>query len=287
MTRNNSKRTTLLTTLPVLLFVLLTSVLPICFLLSNAFSESGTPLDQGGGWSLENFREIFYDSYYVGRMLYTVALVVLVSVLTLMVAMPLVIVIARLKNFWRSTWVVLLLASLALSEVLTAYAWQIILSKSSGLPGWLERLGLLTDANSWWPGFPAMLLVLIYFSIPIAMVMLLPSLSRMDGSLSDTARMMGFSKIEVFWRVTLPVFRRPIFQTGLLLFLLNIGGFVISQQLGRPSDWMFSVFIADFMRSFNVPFAVALALCLLITVVVLVGGTYLAFGREGSNSREI
>jgi putative spermidine/putrescine transport system permease protein len=287
MTRNNSKRTTLLTTLPVLLFVLLTSVLPICFLLSNAFSESGTPLDQGVGWSLENFREIFYDSYYVGRMLYTVALVVLVSVLTLMVAMPLTIVIARLKNFWRSTWVVLLLASLALSEVLTAYAWQIILSKSSGLPGWLERLGLLTDANSWWPGFPAMLLVLIYFSIPIAMVMLLPPLSRMDGSLSDTARMMGFSKIEVFWRVTLPVLRRPIFQTGLLLFLLNSGGFVISQQLGRPSDWMFSVFIADFMRSFNVPFAVALALCLLLTVVVLVGGTYLAFGREGANSRDV
>lgn len=287
MTRNNLKRTTPLTALPVLLFVLLTSVLPICFLLSNAFSESGTPLHQGVGWSLENFREIFYDSYYVGRMLYTVALVVLVSVLTLMVAMPLTIVIARLKNFWRSTWVVLLLASLALSEVLTAYAWQIILSKSSGLPGWLERLGLLTDANSWWPGFPAMLLVLIYFSIPIAMVMLLPPLSRMDGSLSDTARMMGFSKIEVFWRVTLPVLRRPIFQTGLLLFLLNSGGFVISQQLGRPSDWMFSVFIADFMRSFNVPFAVALALCLLLTVVVLVGGTYLAFGREGANSRDV
>ena len=287
MTRINSTRATLLTTLPVLLFVLLTSVLPICFLLSNAFSESGTALDQGGGWSLENFREIFYDSYYVGRMLYTVALVVLVSILTVMVAMPLTIIIARLKNFWRSTWVVLLLASLALSEVLTAYAWQIILSKSSGLPGWLERLGLLTDANSWWPGFPAMLLVLVYFSIPIAMVMLLPPLSRMDGSLSDTARMMGFSKIEVFWRVTLPVLRRPIFQTGLLLFLLNSGGFVISQQLGRPSDWMFSVFIADFMRSFNVPFAVALALCLLLTVVVLVGVTYLAFGREGANSRDV
>jgi len=287
MTRINSTGATPLTTLPVLLFVLLTSVLPICFLLSSAFSESSTALDQGGGWSLENFREIFYDSYYVGRMLYTVALVVLVSILTLMVAMPLTIIIARLKNFWRSTWVVLLLTSLALSEVLTAYAWQIILSKSSGLPGWLERLGLLTDANSWWPGFPAMLLVLVYFSIPIAMVMLLPPLSRMDGSLSDTARMMGFSKIEVFWRVTLPVLRRPIFQTGLLLFLLNSGGFVISQQLGRPSDWMFSVFIADFMRSFNVPFAVALALCLLLTVVVLVGVTYLAFGREGANSRDV
>ena len=50
---------------------------------------------------------------------------------------------------------------------------------------------------------------------------------------------------------------------------------------------MFSVFIADFMRSFNVPFAVALALCLLLTVVFLVGVTYLLFGRQGVNSRAV
>ena len=287
MTTIDSRKSNLLTTLPVLLFVLLTSVLPICFLLSNAFSESGNSFDQGSGLSLENFREIFYDSYYIGRMLYTVLLVFLVSVLTLLVALPLTIIIARLRNFWRSTWVVLLLASLALSEVLTAYAWQIILSKSSGLPGWLESLGLLTDSNSWWPGFPAMLLVLVYFSIPIAMVMLLPPVSRIDRSFADSARMMGFSKIEVFLKITLPILRKPIFQTGLLMFLLNTGGFVISQQLGRPSDWMFSVFIADFMRSFNVPFAVALALCLLLIVVLLVGVTYLLFGRQGVNSRAV
>ena len=71
------------------------------------------------------------------------------------------------------------------------------------------------------------------------------------------------------------------------MFLLNTGGFVISQQLGRPSDWMFSVFIADFMRSFNVPFAVALALCLLLSVLLLVGVTYFLFGRQGVNSRAV
>ena len=119
------------------------------------------------------------------------------------------------------------------------------------------------------------------------MVMLLPPVSRMDRSFADSARMMGFSKIEVFLKITLPILRKPIFQTGLLMFLLNTGGFVISQQLGRPSDWMFSVFIADFMRSFNVPFAVALALCLLLTVVFLVGVTYLLFGRQCVNSRAV
>ena len=156
-------------------------------------AKAARPLTRVVAGASRIFEKIFYDSYYVGRMLYTVALVVLVSILTLMVAMPLTIIIARLKNFWRSTWVVLLLTSLALSEVLTAYAWQIILSKSSGLPGWLERLGLLTDANSA-AGFPSYVTCPGLFSIPIATVMLLPPLSRMDGSLSDTRSHDGGSR---------------------------------------------------------------------------------------------
>ena len=71
------------------------------------------------------------------------------------------------------------------------------------------------------------------------------------------------------------------------MFLLNTGGFVISQQLGRPSDWMFSVFIADFMRSFNVPFAVALALMSFIDGG-LVGWSYLSLvWQAGVNSRAV
>ena len=70
------------------------------------------------------------------------------------------------------------------------------------------------------------------------------------------------------------------------MFLLNTGGFVISQQLGVFGLDVL-VFIADFMRRFNVPFAVALALCLLLTVVLLVGVTYLLFGRQGVNSRAV
>jgi putative spermidine/putrescine transport system permease protein len=179
----------------------------------------------------------------------------------------------------------MLLASLALSEVLTAFAWQLLLSHSSGIPGWLSYAGIISGDKSWWPSFPAMFVVLVYFSLPIAMILLLPAIRRLDPFLKESAYTMGFSKIAVFFLILLPSLRGPIFQTAMLTFLLNIGGFVISQQLGKPSDWMFAVFIADFMRTFNIPFAVALSFCLLIAVLLCLAIANLIFGRKPIENR--
>ena len=69
---------------------------------------------------------MFYDTYYAVQIAYTVGLVSAITVVTLSMAVPLTLAIAKLKNFARSAWVVMLLASLALSEVLTAFAWQLL-----------------------------------------------------------------------------------------------------------------------------------------------------------------
>ena len=228
---------------------------------------------------------MFYDTYYAVQIAYTVGLVSAITVVTLSMAVPLTLAIAKLKNVARSAWVVTLLASLALSEVLTAFAWQLLLSHSSGIPGWLSYLGIISGDKSWWPSFPAMFVVMVYFSLPIAMILLLPAIRRLDPFLTESAYTMGFSKMAVFFLILIPSLRVPIFQTAILTFLLNIGGFVISQQLGKPSDWMFAVFIADFMRTFNVPFAVALSFCLLIAVLLGLAIANLIFGRKPIETR--
>ena len=92
------------------------------------------------------------------------------------------------------------------------------------------------------------------------MVMLLPPVSRMDRSLADSADD-GSSKIEVFLKITLPILRKPIFQTGLLMFLLVYGRICHLSTTWPSFGLMFSVLLL-ISCSFNVPFAVALALCL-------------------------
>lgn len=267
------------------LYCIIVSFAPLLFLFTTSVSTTDPLTGRVISYGLNNFQEVFYDTYYAVQIAYTVGLVSAITVVTLSMAVPLTLAIAKLKNVARSAWVVMLLASLALSEVLTAFAWQLLLSHSSGIPGWLSYLGIISGDKSWWPSFPAMFVVMVYFSLPIAMILLLPAIRRLDPFLIESAYTMGFSKIAVFFLILIPSLRGPIFQTAILTFLLNIGGFVISQQLGKPSDWMFAVFIADFMRTFNVPFAVALSFCLLIAVLLCLAIANLIFGRKPVETR--
>lgn len=267
------------------LYCVIVSFAPLLFLFTTAVSTTDPLTGEVLSYGLANFQEVFYDAYYAIQIAYTVGLVAAITVVTLSMAVPLTLAIDKLKNGARSAWVVMLLASLALSEVLTAFAWQLLLSHSSGIPGWLSYAGIISGDKSWWPSFPAMFVVLVYFSLPIAMILLLPAIRRLDPFLKESAYTMGFSKIAVFFLILLPSLRGPIFQTAMLTFLLNIGGFVISQQLGKPSDWMFAVFIADFMRTFNIPFAVALSFCLLIAVLLCLAIANLIFGRKPIENR--
>lgn len=267
------------------LYCVIVSFAPLLFLFTTAVSTTDPLTGEVLSYGLANFQEVFYDAYYAIQIAYTVGLVAAITVVTLSMAVPLTLAIAKLKNGARSAWVVMLLASLALSEVLTAFAWQLLLSHSSGIPGWLSYAGIISGDKSWWPSFPAMFVVLVYFSLPIAMILLLPAIRRLDPFLKESAYTMGFSKIAVFFLILLPSLRGPIFQTAMLTFLLNIGGFVISQQLGKPSDWMFAVFIADFMRTFNIPFAVALSFCLLVAVLLCLAIANLIFGRKPIENR--
>ena len=267
------------------LYCIIVSFAPLLFLFTTSVSTTDPLTGQVISYGLNNFQEVFYDTYYAVQIAYTVGLVSAITVVTLSMAVPLTLAIAKLKNVARSAWVVMLLASLALSEVLTAFAWQLLLSHSSGIPGWLSYLGIISGDKSWWPSFPAMFVVMVYFSLPIAMILLLPAIRRLDPFLIESAYTMGFSKMAVFFLILIPSLRGPIFQTAILTFLLNIGGFVISQQLGKPSDWMFAVFLADFMRTFNVPFAVALSFCLLIAVLLCLAIANLIFGRKPIETR--
>jgi putative spermidine/putrescine transport system permease protein len=260
---------------PLVCYVLAVSVLPLLFLVLTAFTENDMSGAISWDFTLGNFGELFYDRFYLDRMFYTIGLILMVTLITLLIALPVTLAIAQLGYFWRTVWLVGLFSSLALSEVLAVYAWQLMLSQSSGIPGWLQALGLIEVTESWWPSFPAMSVVLVYFTCPVAVIVLFPPISRLDPSLAESARTMGFGTSTIFLRIILPAIRDPLLRTGLLCFMLNIGSFVISQQLGRPSDWMISVFIADFMSSFSIPLAGSMALMLLTSVLLCLTAIFL------------
>ena len=181
-------------------------------------------------------------------------------------------------------WLVFLLSVLSLSEVIIAFSWSLLLSRTAGVSNVLVWLGLLDEPAAWSPGFAAVLLGFCYLTLPYTVLMLYPPVSRLEVELTEAARTLGASPLRAFLTVVVPVLRPAILAALVLVFVFTLGVYLIPQILGRPEHWTLSVLITDqAIYQSNLPFAAALAVFLLLASLALIG-LALVFGR-GAGAR--
>lgn len=69
---------------------------------------------------------------------------------------------------------------------------------------------------------------------PLAFLLLEGKLTRLDGSLTEAARLSGASPRRIFWRIELPLIRPTIISAFALTFALNASAFAIPAWIGAP-----------------------------------------------------
>jgi putative spermidine/putrescine transport system permease protein len=194
-----------------------------------------------------------------------------VAVIAVAIGFPFTWFVSRLGHGAQVLWLVGLMCVLTLSEVLVAFAWQILLSRTIGISNLLVAVGLLDRAVSLQPSLGAVGVALVYLVLPYTFLLFYPPLSRLDRSLLEAATTMGAGPAKGFWTVILPVMRMPIIGAGILVFVYVLGAYVAPSQLGQPEHWTISVYITDeATTAFNLPFASAMAMVLLAVCLGLV-----------------
>jgi putative spermidine/putrescine transport system permease protein len=173
---------------------------------------------------------------------------------------------------------------LSLSEVIIGFSWATLMSRTAGLSNILVWLGVLDQPQAWSPSFPALLIGLCYVGFPYTVLVLYPALSRLDPELPEASRMLGASPVRSFFRVVVPVLRSSIISAIIMVFVFNLGAYVLPQVLGKPQHWTLSVLITDqAIFQSNLPFASAMAIFLMVVSLTLVGITLmLGQGRRPS-----
>jgi putative spermidine/putrescine transport system permease protein len=97
--------------------------------------------------------------------------------------------------------------------------------------------------------------------------------------------MLGASPFRTFFTVIVPVLRTSILGALIMVFVFNLGAFLLPQVLGRPEHWTLSVLITDqAVFQSNIPFAAAMAIFLMLVSLALVGVT-LMLAQERRVSR--
>jgi putative spermidine/putrescine transport system permease protein len=219
----------------------------------------------------------FLTPFFGNVLVFSLYLAIAVAVVSLIIAVPFTYLIARSRRMTQVIWLVALLSILSLSEVIIGFAWSTLLSRTAGITNLLVRLGLMEAPQALVPGFGAVLTGMVYQAMPYAVLVLYPSMVRLDPTLTEAARTLGASPLKAFFTVVLPALRTTLIATLIMAFIFALGSYLLPQILGRPSHWTLSVLITDqALYQSNMPFAAAMAVFLVLVSLALVALTMFA-----------
>jgi putative spermidine/putrescine transport system permease protein len=227
----------------------------------------------------------FLSPVFVNTAIFSVSVSALVACICLLLGFPFTYFITRLGRRYQVMWLVYILAQLSLSEVLIAFSWQVLLSRTAGFTNILAWLGIIERSFSLYPSFGAVIIALTYLVLPFSVLILYPPMSRLDSEITEASRTLGASPLRTFFSVVIPILRPAIVATGITMFVFTLGAVLIPQVLGRPQHWTLSVLITDqAIFQSNLPFAAAMAIFLLVFSMGLVGLTIWIDRRYGEPS---
>jgi putative spermidine/putrescine transport system permease protein len=207
---------------------------------------------------------------FAGALLYSLGVALLVAAITVALGFPLTYLITRMKRRPQVVWLVFLLVSLSLSDVLNAFSWQLLLSKRGGLTSLLVLLGIMSRPESLTPSNGAVWASLVYGILPFTVMTLYPSLSQLAPEVVEAARTLGASPLRAFRTVVIPMTRQTILAAFVISTVLTLGAYVSPLVLGRPQSWTLAVLIGNAaLAGHDVPRAAAMSVCLLGAVGLL------------------
>nr|WP_200840529.1 ABC transporter permease [Geminicoccus flavidas] len=260
--------------------LLLFFVVPFGIMLAVSFFHQVEGGFYEPGFELANYAR-FLDPFFGRALLFSLWISVLAAVIVIAVAFPFTYCLTRLRRRAQIPFLVFVLAVLSLSEVIIGFAWSTLLSRTAGLSNLVAWAGLIPRAQAWTPSFGALLMGLCYLGFPYTVLILFPPLSRLDPEIPEASRTLGASPLRTFFLVIVPVLRAPLLGALIMVFVFNLGAYLLPQVLGRPQHWTLSVHISDqAVFQSNLPFAAAMAIFLMLFSLAFIGLTMVLGGRK-------
>lgn len=263
--------------LPVVLYGVLAILIlmPIALVVLSAFTTT-TPRPGSidlTGLTLENFATVFgpgagqaaLNSLMVG---------VGSSVLALAIGGFLAFVAARTNAYAKGFLYFVGLLPMFLPSYVGALAWAVLGGPNAGLLNILARdLGMPAIVNIF--NVVGLIFVLAIYYAPYAFLLIHSSLSLMNPDLEEAARIHGAKPGTVLRKVTFPLATPAILGAGILIFVLTVENFPVSQIIGSAGGLdTLPTYIYRLMNSApsrgNEAAAVAITLVLIVLVVTAI-----------------
>jgi putative spermidine/putrescine transport system permease protein len=185
----------------------------------------------GEAWSLANYAELLRQPAYLRIALRTTAAAAIVTVLTLVLAFPYAYLMVRTASpAARKLLLAALFLPFFLGQVVRAYGWLILLGKQGLLNAALGGVGL--PAVQLIYTYPGVLLGLVQYMLPFAVLLLAPALTAIPEEVELASASLGGTGLATLRHVLLPLARPGLAAAGVVVFTLTLTDFAIPEIMG-------------------------------------------------------
>jgi iron(III) transport system permease protein len=259
------------------------------FFLYPAFSVIGEAFRlPGGGFTLDFIGDVFRNPIYREGLWNALALGVVSTLATFLIAFPLALLSHRYEFTGRGILGVMILIPLVLPPFVGAIGIKHMLGVEGSLNALLIDIGLMNPlapmdwlAKGRFWGIVAMNALHLY---PILYMNVTAALSNLDPAMEQAAENLGCSPFRRLWRITLPLAMPGIFAGSAIVFVWAF------TELGVPLVFDYTrvapVQVFDGIKDLTGnPAPYALVAVILVISAVVFGITKALFGRQTSGSQ--
>jgi spermidine/putrescine transport system permease protein len=185
----------------------------------------------------------------------TILFSTLTTFVSLLLCYPLAFYMAKVISPNRlSTFMLLLVVPMWVSELLRAFAWFILLAFKGPLTVVLQNLGIITDPIHWtWGlgGFSGVIVTLVYVYILFMLFPIYNSMTSLDSNQLEAAEDLGAKTWQTHLRVVVPHCKPGIASGCVTVFMLAVGSLLVPTLLSSPSSRWFTEVIYSRMFDEN------------------------------------
>ena len=283
-------RTRLWLTTPALAIIFFAALGPLLVVLTYTFLAKG---DYGGvkwifstdGWfSVFLERDIFDDKVtladaHLSILWRSVRLSLLTTVLALLFGFPTAYFSATRSERSRDIWLFLITIPFWTNLLIRTFAMMEVIRNEGIVNSALIGLGVIDTPIQIMFTDTAIMLGMVYVYLPLMVLPLYASMEKLDFRLVEAGYDLYATRLQVLWRVIIPLVKPGIIAGSILVFVPSLGAYVTPRVLGGGKNLMLGNLIElQFGQGRNWPLGSALS----ITLMVIVMAALLVYVRQTS-----
>ncbi|MDD1504406.1 ABC transporter permease [Lysinibacillus sp. NPDC095746] len=258
-----SKRQTVAWLSPFLVLVLLFFLVPLLYMLITSFQNSD-------GFTLAQYQTVLTNDYILQGFTNSITLSVISAVIALMVTLFAVYAIMRFSEPVREKILILTNLTSNFSGIPLAFAFIVLLGNSGLFTLLFDKWGIDTFSSFSLYSWGGLLLIYIYFQLPLALMLLYPIYDGIQQQWKDAAALLGASTWQFWMKIGIPVMLPGIVGTFSVLFANAMGAYASAYALTSSNYNLVAIRIGSLIKGdiFAQPeLASAIAVILAVTMV--------------------